>query len=285
MQKGDFQLEVIVGDDYSTDRTLTMIEGFQKRYPKIIHILPTKKHLGITKNLKRCLDACSGEYIAICEGDDYWTVENKLQKQMDFLEVRKDCSMCFSALLLYYEEKNLNIPHQAQSLLQRDFLTLEDLIGNNYIGNFSCCMYRTEIIQKLPPRIYKLEINTDDWIVGMACSQFGNIGFLPEKMSVYRIHAGGAWSGKDIVEQLDFTCKHMDVSNKFFDYKYDALFRQRRKVFEEQIARNKALVEAQKTDAKATSSLIEKILSRIKHAVKAAWRLFKHKLFRNETSL
>jgi hypothetical protein len=117
----------------------------------------------------------------------------------------------------------------------------------------------------------------------MACSQFGNIGFLPEKMSVYRIHTGGAWSGKNIFEQLEFTCRHMDVSNQFFDYRYNALFRQRRKVFEEEITRQRALVDAQKTDARASGRSIEKLLSRIKRSVKTGWRLYKHKLFRNET--
>src|SRR5690349_4970838 len=72
-QKGDFEIEVIVGDDCSTDGTRKIVEGFGARHPNIISVLPKGENLGITKNLKRCLDACTGEYIAICEGDDYWT--------------------------------------------------------------------------------------------------------------------------------------------------------------------------------------------------------------------
>ena len=266
-QKGDFQLEVIVGDDCSTDQTPRIIQEFRKRYPQIIQVLPVEKNLGISKNLERCLAACSGEYIAICEGDDYWTDEEKLQKQKDFLESRSDCSMCFSALLLYYEDQNLTIPHQVQASLQKDFVTMEDLIGNNYIANLSCCMYRTEVIRKLPPSTYNLEINTDDWLIGMACSQFGSVGFLPETMSVYRIHAGGAWSGMDVFEQLDFTCRHMDVSNQFFDYKYDSLFQERRKLFEDEIARQRALVEAQKTNVNPDRSFLGSLFSKVRSSI------------------
>jgi glycosyltransferase involved in cell wall biosynthesis len=67
-QKGDFQLEVIAGDDCSKDNTRSILQQFQQKYPEVVFLLPPGENLGVTKNLKRCLDACSGEYIAICEG-------------------------------------------------------------------------------------------------------------------------------------------------------------------------------------------------------------------------
>jgi glycosyltransferase involved in cell wall biosynthesis len=265
-QKGDFQLEIIVGDDCSTDQTFNIIEGFRKSYPKIVNVLPVEQNLGIAKNLKRCLDACSGEYIAICEGDDYWTDENKLQKQKDFLDARRDCSMCFSAILLFYQEKNLTIPHHAQSMLRKDAITIEDLIENNYIGNFSCCMYRIDIVKKLPQEIYDLK--TDDWLFNMMCSQFGKIGFIPDKMSVYRIHNNGAWSGKDRFEQLDYICKYIDISNKFFDYKYDALFRQRKKITEDRIVYLRTLADGQENEDDNFKGFLLKINLQMKNMVK-----------------
>jgi len=273
-QNGDFELEVIVGDDCSRDHTLKIIEEYQRRYPKIINILPVKKHLGIPKNLKRCLEACSGEYIAICEGDDYWTDQHKLQKQKDFLETRRDCSMCFSALLLYYQEKNLTTSHYAQSTLEKDAITMEDLIGNNYIGNFSCCMYRTDVVRKLPQRIYDLK--TDDWIFNLACSQFGKLGFIQDKMSVYRIHSKGAWSGKDIFEQLDYICDYIDVCNEFFGYKYDVLFTARRKFIEDEIVRTRAFVEEQKKE-RGFKGRINKFRLRMKNLAIGVSQLLKKK--------
>lgn len=122
-QKDDFQLEVIAGDDCSTDNIRRIIEEFQKKNPKVISVL--KKNLRITKNLKRCLNACSGEHIAICEADDYWTDENKLHKQKSFLGTRKDCSMCFSAILLYYKEY---VREYIQNILNQTFQDFEIII-------------------------------------------------------------------------------------------------------------------------------------------------------------
>lgn len=236
-QKGDFQIEIIIGDDCSTDNTRKIVEGFGEKYPKIISILPMEKNLGITKNLKRCLDVCSGEYIAICEGDDYWTDANKLQKQKDFLESHKDYSMCFSAIMLYYEEKDYFVHHPDQVSLRKDAITIEDLIENNYIGNFSCCMYRTDVVKRLPQGIYNLY--TVDWMFNMACAQLGDIGFLKNPMSVYRLHSNGAWTGKAELEQLEGICNHINVYNNFFDYKYDLLFSKRKQIINDEIIRIK----------------------------------------------
>jgi glycosyltransferase involved in cell wall biosynthesis len=232
-QKGDFQLEVIVGDDCSIDNTREMVDEFQNRYPLLISVLPTEKNLGITKNLKRCLDACSGEYIAICEGDDYWTDEYKLQKQMIYLQTHPDLSMCFSAFQIYYEDKKLLEPFADQVLLKKDVLTTEDLIENNYIGNFSCCMYRTDVVRKLPKELF--EIFTVDWLFNMTCGQFGKIGFIREQMSVYRKHSQGAWAGREELSKLRELSRLIDVYNVFFNNKYEPLFKRFKEVVENEI--------------------------------------------------
>ena len=149
-QTGDFEMEVILGDDNSTDHTREIAQQFEQKYPQVVLLLPARPNLGITKNLKRCLDGCSGNYIAICEGDDYWTDSTKLQKQMALLESHPAYSMCFNAFTIYFEANGRSEPFQDQLLLEKDFLTTEALIEQNYIGNFSCCMYRTEIVRKLP---------------------------------------------------------------------------------------------------------------------------------------
>ncbi len=221
-QKGDFQMEVIIGDDSSTDHTRAIAQQFQEKYPEIFAVLPAGPNLGITKNLKRCLDACSGKYIAICEGDDYWTDTNKLQKQMIFLESHPDYSMCFSALIIYYEDIDKFEPYQDQLRLSQDVLTTEELIEQNYIGNFSCCMYRTDVVKNLPDKLF--EMFTVDWMFNISCSQFGKIGFIRDRMSVYRKHSSGAWAGRSEVENLHHILPLIDVYNEFFDYKYDAYF-------------------------------------------------------------
>jgi glycosyltransferase involved in cell wall biosynthesis len=234
-QKGDFQMEVIIGDDCSTDDTRLTATQFQSKYPGIFFLLPPKTNIGVTKNLKRCLDACSGEYIAVCEGDDYWTDERKLQKQLSFLQLHPDHSMCFSAILIYYEDSNHFETFADPYSLTRDFLTTADLITNNYIGNFSCCIYRTDVVRRLPTGIF--DFFTVDWMFNMVCGELGKIGFLREQMSVYRKHKKGVWAGSTELENLHRILPLIDTYNRFFDYKYDSLFRGRRKLIEREIAR------------------------------------------------
>lgn len=221
-QKGDFELEVIIGDDSSVDNTRAIAQQFQQKSPEIITLLPRQPNLGITKNLKRCLNACAGDYIAICEGDDYWTDDFKLQKQMTFLETHQNYSMCFNAIMIYYEDTNIFQPFQSQLLLKKDTLFTEDLILDNSIGNFSCCMYRTKVVKQLPDQLF--DLFTVDWMFNMVCGQFGPIGFIRDWMSVYRKHAYGAWASKTKVEVLTELDTLIDEYNQFFNYAYNTYF-------------------------------------------------------------
>jgi glycosyltransferase involved in cell wall biosynthesis len=130
-QTGNFQMEVILGDDSSSDHTREIAQQFEQKYPQVVLLLPAGPNLGITKNLKRCLDACSGNYIAICEGDDYWTDSTKLQKQTALLESHPAYSMCFNAFTIYFEDTGRSEPFQDQLALDKDFLTTEALIEKN----------------------------------------------------------------------------------------------------------------------------------------------------------
>lgn len=95
MQKTTFPIQLVVGEDYSTDNTRAICEEYQKKYPNIIKLLPKQKNnLGMMPNFIRTLVACKSNYIALCEGDDYWTDPLKLQKQVDFLEANEEYALC-----------------------------------------------------------------------------------------------------------------------------------------------------------------------------------------------
>ena len=83
-QKGDFDLEVVVGEDCSTDDTYSICGEYAERYPNVIRLLPNTHNLGIMANFTRVMRACTGEYVGICAGDDYWCDEYKLQKQLNY---------------------------------------------------------------------------------------------------------------------------------------------------------------------------------------------------------
>src|SRR5687768_16687744 len=86
MQKTDFDFELVIGEDCSTDKTREIVNGYKSKYGERIRVLLPAKNLGINRNLKQTLLACQGRYIALLEGDDYWTSSLKLQKQVNFLD-------------------------------------------------------------------------------------------------------------------------------------------------------------------------------------------------------
>jgi glycosyltransferase involved in cell wall biosynthesis len=92
-QQLNCEYEIVIGEDCSTDNTLAICEEFEQKYPNIIKLLKTPTNLGMMQNGARTAAACDGDYVAVCEGDDYWTDPHKLQRQFDFLEANPDYSM------------------------------------------------------------------------------------------------------------------------------------------------------------------------------------------------
>ncbi len=225
MQKGAFELEIIVGDDFSTDSTPSILKEYEKQHPGLMKILPSKSNIGVTRNIQRCIGQYTGDYVAFIEGDDYWTREDKLFNQMQFLEDHPECAFCFNAITLLYEGDGFSIPHPTQVKFMRKrkyLLTTSELIYYNFIGNFSCCMYRKEILERLPPDLFDMFVV--DWMFNIYCSQFGKIGFLYDIMSVYRIHEGSLWSSQKNEEKLLSWIKYAGEYDRYLNHKYNKDF-------------------------------------------------------------
>ncbi len=95
MQQADFDFELVIGEDFSTDNTRAICEDYASKYPQIIKLLPAEKNLGMMPNFVRTLKACKGLYVALCEGDDYWTDKNKLKIQIENLQKNSKYSFSF----------------------------------------------------------------------------------------------------------------------------------------------------------------------------------------------
>jgi glycosyltransferase involved in cell wall biosynthesis len=194
------ETELVVADDASTDRTLEIIRGFEAKAPHItFRFLATGPNLGITRNYQRAFAACTGRFVAVLEGDDYWTNASKLARQVAFLDEHGECDMCATNFYVYEESKALftpRIPIQPGHLI----FGARDLIRDNIIGNFSTCVYRRIALDRLPPALF--ELRSYDWIVNICVGMHGLIGFLHAPMSVYRLHAGGTWTQASVIERL-----------------------------------------------------------------------------------
>jgi glycosyltransferase involved in cell wall biosynthesis len=108
MQVTDFRYEIVIGDDCSSDRTHEIIGDFQKNHPGKIRLLISETNIGVKKNLAQTIMACKGEYIALLDGDDYWTAPQKLRHQVGFLDSRPGCSFCFHSVKRIYEDGRSN---------------------------------------------------------------------------------------------------------------------------------------------------------------------------------
>ncbi len=224
-QKGYFYLEIIVGDDFSEDGTIEILRQHQKKNPAVLRLLQFKENIGVTRNIQSCLNECKGDYIAFCEGDDYWTDPNKLDEQVRFLEGHKECSMCFNTIVIRYEDENRSDFHPIHTRLikqGRRILNTFDLISENFIGNFSACMYRGSIVKAFPESLF--EMYTVDWMFNIYCSRYGDVGFVQKPMSVYRIHKSGAWSGEN--DELKYTSwiHNIEIYNRYLGFEYNAEF-------------------------------------------------------------
>ena len=106
MQKVNFPIEIVISIDCSTDSTQNIIDEFKSKYPTIIKDVSPKTNIGVVNNFWNAFNSCKGKYIALCEGDDFWTDESKLQKQIDFLESNPDFTLCFHGVRVFYEDNS-----------------------------------------------------------------------------------------------------------------------------------------------------------------------------------
>jgi glycosyltransferase involved in cell wall biosynthesis len=190
MQKADFIIELIIGEDFSTDNTRIICQEYSAKHPDKIRLLASDKNLGMMPNFVRTTEACIGKYIALCDGDDYWTDPNKLKKQVDFLQENEDFVICHHNMQVIYEN-NTRAPHLSNSPGQKDISTIEDLARLYFIYTASS-IYRNGLIKKLPEIFHHSTLG--DYFLYMLIAQYGRIKYFPDVMGVYRVHENGIWS-------------------------------------------------------------------------------------------
>lgn len=193
-------IELIVADDASSDGTVDIIKKYVEKDDRFtFKYLDNSKNLGITRNYERGFSACSGRYVAVLEGDDYWISPFKLQRQMDFLDAHWESDLCSVNYFVYEENLSHFYPRTTIGNGHR-LIGARDLIADNLVGNFSTCMYRKSALEALPKELF--DICSYDWIVNICVARNSMIGFLEEPMSVYRLHSNGVWSQTPHVEKL-----------------------------------------------------------------------------------
>jgi glycosyltransferase involved in cell wall biosynthesis len=199
MQEVDFDYEIVIGEDCSTDGTREILKEYASRHPDRIRLILRERNLGMNPNFKETLLACRGELIALLDADDYWTSPRKLQRQVDFLEAHPECSICFHNTLVVYEDQDVaphpfHLPepvHHISHYLPKPISTIADLAGGNFMQTCSV-IFRAGLYGELPE--WYLDMPTFDWPLHLLNAEHGDIGYLDEIMGVYRVHRAGFWS-------------------------------------------------------------------------------------------
>jgi glycosyltransferase involved in cell wall biosynthesis len=214
-QRVNFDYEIVVGEDHSTDGTREILMDFHQSYPQRIVPLIRDKNMGAIQNMGATLRACRGTYIALLEGDDYWTDRYKLQKQVDFLDSNPAFAMCCHRVQLLDpggQEGVDVLPTRAAGSY-----TIEDLLIENFVPACSA-MLRRELIGSLPS--WHSELAMGDWPLFALVSSHGKIELMDEVMAVYRIHEGGIWSSRSRASRMAEVSRMLEVLDKHFSFRY-----------------------------------------------------------------
>lgn len=234
MQKTDFDFEIILGEDESTDGTREICEKFAYNYPDKIKLFLRSRTDVIYINGKptgrfnfiETLKAAKGKYVAILEGDDYWTDPLKLQKQVDFLEANEDCVACHHwqklAVLESGEWIEKTAPKSGHGYLSQSKATVKEIFENKMRVKTRTLVFRN-ILNDFPTEYYKLQFG--DVPLSMMLGKYGDFGFIDEEMAVYRLTGLGVSNtyknSKDrVYNHFKIWIKVWDFGNSFHDGKF-----------------------------------------------------------------
>lgn len=225
-QKTNFPFEVIIHDDASRDHTADIIREYEEKYPNIIKpIYQSQNQYSQGTNIYKeyVLPKMSGKYVAFCEGDDFWSDSNKLQKQVAVMEQNPDCSLCVHKVAEIYEDGTANgtvfpsTPVNPGKMSSRDFFK----IGRQYSFHTSSYFFRMEHFREyvLNPPEFTKKCDVGDEVYMLFFGHLGKIYYHEEMMSCYRRGVAGSWSVQNLtnVEKQISHGKHMIETLAAFD--------------------------------------------------------------------
>lgn len=200
MQKTTFPFEILIGEDCGGDGTLSILERYQARYPNLIRVITSEHNVGINANFLRVFNAARGDYIAVCEGDDYWIDELKIKKQYDHLCSMPDVNICFTAAK--------TIDPNGRSGIISNYSKINTLIPLSRVvrgaGGFmptASIFFKKSIVSKIPDWFKTAPVG--DIYIQIIASIKDGAAYIPDITSVYRLNSIGSWSESTIAQQKE----------------------------------------------------------------------------------
>jgi glycosyltransferase involved in cell wall biosynthesis len=192
--------EVLVSEDCSTDGTREIVQEYAERHPHLVRLLLSERNLHSNEVVARGVRAARGRYVAVLDGDDYWTSDDKLAAQVAFLDVRPDVTICFHNVQVVDEHSQTtgrlwNAPGQPE------VSGLHELLRGNFIAT-SSVVYRRAAVSEIPAW-YVGFFPVTDWPLHVLYAREGRIGYLDRTLGAYRLHGGGLYSTLGEREKLE----------------------------------------------------------------------------------
>jgi glycosyltransferase involved in cell wall biosynthesis len=221
-QKTDFPIELVIGEDCSTDRTREIVLEYQKRNPSIIRVLVSENNVGGNNNSKRTSNACRGKYIAYCEGDDFWHDPNKLQIQVNYLEAHPECGLVHSdyvhndvetgeKILFYYRRKKS---------FHDDENVLKNMLEVKYIVKTCTAVLRKDLLDEIFDTCqYEFSENflMMDSQLWMEFAYRSKVKFIDESLATYNRLPESACHSRSFEKSLKFSLNSKNLRMYYAD--------------------------------------------------------------------
>lgn len=222
MQETNFNYEIVVGEDCSTDNTREILMTYASKFPDVFRILYNKKNIGMMPNFIKTIESAKGKYVAVMDGDDVWLDKYKLQKQIDFLIANEDYSLCFHDAT--FSDSSLNpIENYSQRYPSRyktfkDGFLIDDIVyWRGILGATSSILFIKKFnrfpdwvkdLYGLEPMIFHLLI------------EYGKYHYIPEAMSAYRVHNNSTDSSFTKISKAERDIKDYYIYCRYYRPKF-----------------------------------------------------------------
>lgn len=215
MQKTDFDFEIIIGEDCSDDNTREILKKYKEKHPDKITLYLPEKNIGMMNMDIATKKLCRGKYLALLNGDDYWTDEKKLQIQCELLDREPETSMCYhkatvlnedtgNSFETYFGEKENELPLESLLNGYNPVMTPTVMVRNNF-----------ELED------WYADLPYGDMPLYLMQAQKGKIRYIDRNMSVYRIHSSGNWQGNSAYSNLQKDLEFYSFMNEKLEFKYN----------------------------------------------------------------